>query len=115
MWYVPFDGPPRFVKSQPHSFEENLSLSPTLCVLYNIDRGTPNLKLKSLGYILSNIPGDAIFITEGLSSHSPEDIYMNIEKEIDQILEEDEYQRKTFQRNLYYRWYRDAEIEGVNL
>lgn len=110
MWYVPFDGPAQFVKTQPHSFEEHLALSPTLCVLYNINRETPNLKLKQFGYILSNIPGDAIFISEGLSSHYPEDISENIEQELSQILEKDD-----IQRNLFYRWSQDMGVQAVHL
>ena len=112
MWYVPFDGPSRFVKDQPHPFEEHLSLSPTLIVLYNIDREnpTPNPKLQSFGYVLSNIPGDAIFISEGLSSHRPVDISKNIEQELPRILEKD-----NTQRNLFYRWAHDAGVVTVHL
>ncbi len=112
MWYVPFDGPARFVTDNPHSFEEHLALSPTLCVLYNINREdpTPNPKLQKFGYVLSNIPGDALFIAEGLSSHSPEDISENIEQELPQILEEDNNQR-----SLFYRWAQDAKINSVHL
>ena len=110
MWYVPFDGPSRFVKDQPHSFEEHLSLSPTLLVLYNINKGSPNPKLQSFGYVLSNIPGDAIFISEGLSSHYPEDISENIEEELPRILEKD-----NTQRNLFYRWAQDTGVVTVHL
>ena len=112
MWYVPFDGPAQFVKTKPHSFEEHLALSPTLCVLYNINREdpTPNPKLKQFGYILSNIPGDAIFISEGISSHQPEDISENIEQELPQILEKD-----NIQRSLFYRWTQDMKMQAVHL
>ena len=110
MWYVPFDGPARFVRKQPHSFEEHLALSPTLCVLYNINRENPTLKLRQFGYALSNIPGDAIFISEGLLSHYPEDISENIEHELPQILKEDDIQRK-----LFYRWTQDMGAQVVNL
>ena len=112
MWYVPFNGPSRFVRSQPHPFEEHLSLSPTLIVLYNINREnpTPNPKLQSFGYVLSNISGDAIFIAEGLSSHFPEDISENIEQELPQILEQD-----NVQRNLFYRWTQDSGAKVVHL
>ncbi len=110
MWYVPFDGPPRFVKKQPHSFDEHLALSPTLVVLYNINQESPNPKLKQFGHILSNIPGDAIFISEELSSNQSKDISKDIERELPQILEEDNKQR-----NLFYRWAQDAKIKVVGL
>lgn len=110
MWYVPFDGPSQFVRTQPHKFEEHLALSPTLCVLYNINRETPNLKLKQFGYILSNIPGDAIFISEEFSSHHPEDISENIEHELPQILEKD-----NIQRDLYHRWTQDMGMQVVHM
>nr|QBK86188.1 MAG: hypothetical protein LCMAC101_07830 [Marseillevirus LCMAC101] len=109
MWYVPFEGPARFVKKQPCSFEENLSISPTLIVLYNIDKGSPNPKLKPFGHILSNIPGDAIFIAEELSSGHPKDISLNIENELPQILEED-----TRQREAFARWTREDGVEVVH-
>ncbi|GAG48876.1 unnamed protein product, partial [marine sediment metagenome] len=90
--------------------EEHLSLSPTLFVLYNLDKGTPNLKLKQFGYILSNIPGDAIFISEGLSSGLKEDISENIEEELPQILKEDDKQRKAF-----LNWTRTAGVQVVHI
>jgi len=112
MWYVPFEGPPRFVKEKPCSFEEHLSISPTLIVLYNINMGNPipNPTLKPFGHILSNIPGDALFIAEGISSGEPEDISLTIESELPGILEKD-----TQQRNLFYRWTQDTGIGVVNL
>jgi hypothetical protein len=68
MWYVPFDGPSLFVTHNPCSFDEHLYLSSTLVVLYNIDKGAPNPKLNQFGHILSNIPGDAIFVFGGRSN-----------------------------------------------
>jgi hypothetical protein len=110
MWYVPFDGPAQFVRTKPHSFEEHLAISPTLFVLYNIDKGSPNPTLQKFGHVLSNIPGDAIFISEGLSSHYPEDISENIEQELPAILEKD-----SIQRSLFFRWARDSGMQVVSL
>lgn len=50
-----------YVDEIPH-FDEHLVISPHHVLLYNIDKDTPNPYLQPYGYVMSNIPGDAMVI-----------------------------------------------------
>ncbi len=87
--YVPHSGKPKLRKGLPDGFncDENLVISPQCTVFYNITHSTPNPNLAKFGHILSNIPGDAIFVYDEIN------IPENFLELLPKILEEDTRKR----------------------
>ena len=93
VWYVPHGDCPEFVDyDSDRLFDESLSLSdePPICVLYTIDKTTPNPYVAKFGQIFRNIPGDLMLIYEN------EDVPENIESLLPGILKKDSEKRVGF-------------------
>lgn len=92
-WYVHHGSTPEFIEfDNKRVFDENLYISsnPSITVLYNIDKGSPNPYLQQFGYVFSNIPGDMILIYD--NKNVPE----NIEELLPTILKKDNDDRLEF-------------------
>lgn len=97
MWCIPHDGKPYFITQtlkKVRRYDEGLSLSENLTLMYNTNRVLPNPNLSKFGQVLSDIPGDALLIDED------GDIPDNIEELLPQILEKDTRARLDFIKDL---------------
>ena len=96
VWFVKHGDVGKFVeqKNIPDNFDEGLSLGPGYTLLYNLDKFTPNPYLQKFGYIVTNIPGDAVVIYE--DNDRIKDIPLNFEDLLPKILKHDEEMRLKF-------------------
>jgi len=93
VWYVKHGESGKIVPRNqvPKFFEEGLSLSPNHTMLYNINKSSPNPYLAKFGYIVQNIPGDAVVIYE--EEGRPKNIHSGFEEQFPEILKHDAAQR----------------------
>jgi hypothetical protein len=92
-WYVRHGSKPEFIHwDGQRAFDECLYISdvPSIAVLYNIDKESPNEYVKQFGYIFSNLPGDMILVYEN------KDVPENIEELLPAILQKDNDARGAF-------------------
>ena len=93
-WYVPHGWVPNFIDWQPgqRTFDEAVCISyePSVVVLFNIDKATPNSYITQFGHIFSNLPGDILLV------YDDADVPENIEELLPDILERDHNQRLAY-------------------
>lgn len=95
VWFVKHGESPSFVhvKKVPH-FDEYAMISPDHILFYNMNKDKPNPYLQQFGYIMSNIPGDAMIVCE--TDEGEEDIPLNFESMLPKMLQHDAKQREEF-------------------
>lgn len=96
VWYVEHGKNGVFTQYSkvPEYFEENITLSENYVMMYNINKSTPNPYLFKFGYIVQNIPGDAVVLYE--DGESIKDIPLDFEEKFPEILKHDMVARSAF-------------------
>lgn len=97
VWKVPFFAQPSFVHVNSDAmplYDEFLVISPTLSVLFNGDKPTPNRNLKKFGGILAKIQGEAMIFACDPETGANVDIPENFLENLRDILRKDEDARR---------------------
>ena len=112
--FFPHSGKPKFMKGVgDFKGSDFLAISETLFVLYDITHNTPNAEMAKFGYIFSNIPGNAVLISE--NGDSPLDIPLDILKRLPGILKKDDDARSSFRSSLLQRGGQEVGGDGYSI
>lgn len=99
VWFVKHGESPKFinVNNIPH-FDEYLVISPEHILFYNLDKKVPNSYLQQFGFVMSNIPGDAMVVYE--TDDKLKDIDLNFEAVLKEMLKKDNQKRIEYRTQL---------------